>query len=184
MISIQPQERNICDLNRILQLSSQRALLRLILHMDILMTECWKEDCNARLELKERCLVDRDGCYTPTKTLPTFLTHWSRHLSWTPSLSLWVLEWCAEAAFGWGWASFGRGADSEGTIKWTGTSLEGGACGFTYIDKAAVSVCWATSSHTSLSALSSFRRNTASSMNGFLILLKQRWPTSREFCRE
>ena len=40
LISIQPRE--ICNLNRILQLSPQRALLmtRLILEMDILMTEC------------------------------------------------------------------------------------------------------------------------------------------------
>ena len=35
----------------------------------------------------------------------------------------------------------GRGANSEGIIKGTSTSLEGGACGFTCIDKAAVSAC-------------------------------------------
>jgi len=35
----------------------------------------------------------------------------------------------------------GREANSEGIIEGTGTSLEGGACGFTSIDKAAVSAC-------------------------------------------
>jgi len=34
-------------------------------------------------------------------------------------------------------------ADNEGIIEGTGTSPQGGACEFTWIDRAAVSVCWA-----------------------------------------
>jgi len=53
-----------------LQLRPRRALrtTKLILEMDILMTKCLKEDCNVRLELKERCLANRDGCYMSTDT--------------------------------------------------------------------------------------------------------------------
>ena len=36
--------------------------------------------------------------------------------------------------------SLGRGGDSEGSIQGPGTSLECGACGFTCIDKAVISV--------------------------------------------
>jgi len=70
----------------------------------------------------------------------------------------------------------GREANSEVIIEGTGTSLEGGACGFTSIDEAAVSACCTVSScatvvaAASLSALHSFRRTTARySISHFLI---------------
>ena len=42
--------------------------------------------------------------------------------------------------------SLGRGGDSEGSVQGPGTSLEYGACGFTCIDKAVISVSQAGSS--------------------------------------
>jgi len=81
-----------------------------------------------RLELKGDCLANGDGCYTPTKTFLTL----SSFLN-TLTVTLGPREVCRSDPLVWG-------ADSEEIIKWTGTSLEGGACGFTHIDKAAVSV--------------------------------------------
>ena len=115
-----------------------------------------------RLELKGHCSANGDGCYTPTKTLPTLPTHWPRHLS---SLLPWVDDE----------RGLGRGADSEGTIKWTGTSLEGGACGFTYIDKAAVSVCWAVSHATVIAGASYASLSVLSSSSGLLGRIQLTW---------
>ena len=165
-------KREICDLN------PQRAWLipRLILEMDILMTECWKKDYNVRLELKEHCLD------------PSNPPDW---LTLSPSLSPRSLRGVQKRPLVDDERALRRGADSEGIIKGTGTSLEGRACGFTCIDKTAVSVCWAVSSratviagasHASLSALGSFRW-TSSPINSFLILLKPRWSTSWEVGR-
>ena len=136
-------KREICSLSRILQLSPQRALLitRLILKMDILM----KEDYNVRVELKEliemAVRADQDPSDPPDSLTPSSFLD-------TLTVTLGPWEVCRSDT----WLMMSEFGDSEGIIKWTGTSLEGGACGFTCIDKAAVSVCWATSSRATVIA--------------------------------